>query len=150
MAKSKETFNKKEREKKRLRQKQEKMVKIEERKARKKDGNSLESMMAYLDENGNLTDVPSDPRIKRTFRQEDIVIGVVKREDTPEDQPHTGTVIFFNEPKGFGFITDQASGERIFFHVNDLIEQIKESDKVEYLINHSPRGLNAVAVRRAG
>ena len=60
MAKSKETFNKKEKEKKRRKQKEEKKQKIEERKGNRRDGNSLEGMMAYLDENGNLTDTPPD------------------------------------------------------------------------------------------
>ena len=71
MAKSKETFNKKEKEQKRFKQKQNKREKMEERKANKKSGN-LEDMMAYLDENGNLTSVPPDPRSKKIFRQEDM------------------------------------------------------------------------------
>lgn len=64
MAKSRETFNKKEKEKKRLKLKQEKREKMEERKANKKNGKSLEDMMAYLDENGNLTNSPPDTRKK--------------------------------------------------------------------------------------
>jgi hypothetical protein len=75
MPKSKETFNKKEKEKKRLKQQQEKKERAEERKANKRDGKSLEGMMAYLDENGNLSDTPPDPRHKRIFRQEDMQIG---------------------------------------------------------------------------
>jgi hypothetical protein len=62
MAKSKETFNKKQKEQKRFKKKQDKEQKMEERKANKQNGNTLEGMMAYLDENGNLTDTPPDSR----------------------------------------------------------------------------------------
>ena len=61
MAKSKETFNKKEKEKKRLKKKQEKMEKMQERKANAEKGKSLDEMMAYIDENGNLSSTPPDP-----------------------------------------------------------------------------------------
>lgn len=58
MARSKESFSKREKEKKRLMRKQEKMQKMEERKADAKKGKSLEEMIAYVDENGNLSDEP--------------------------------------------------------------------------------------------
>lgn len=148
MAKSKETFNKKEKEKKRLKQKQEKKQKVEERKANKRDGNQLEGMMAYLDENGNLTDTPPDPSRKRVFLSEDIQIGVPKQEDTGQDEFRTGTVIFYNDAKGFGFINDHATNERIFFHVKEMQEQIEESDKVKFLVERGPRGLNALQLTR--
>ena len=148
MAKSKETFNKKEKEKKRLKQKQDKMQRMEERKANKRDGNSLEGMMAYLDENGNLSDTPPDPKKKKVFRQEDMQIGVPKQEFSNEDEHRTGTVTFYNTAKGFGFINDRLTNERIFFHVNDLQEQVEESDKVKFLVERGPRGLNALQVTR--
>ena len=65
MAKSKETFNKKEKEKKRLKQRQDKAEKMEQRNANAKKGKSLDEMMAYLDENGNLTSTPPDPKKKK-------------------------------------------------------------------------------------
>lgn len=147
MAKPKETFNKKEKEKKRLKQKQEKQEKMAERKAQSKKGKSLEDMMAYIDENGNISDTPPDPRRKVEFKQEDIQIGVPKMEDIP-DEPHTGIVSFFNDSKGFGFINEQPSGERIFVHINQLTEPIREGDKVTYEVERGPRGLNAVQVRK--
>jgi cold shock CspA family protein len=147
MAKSKETFNKKEKEKKRIKQRQDKQQKMEERKANKKKSNSLDDMMAYLDENGNLTDTPPDPRKKKVFAAENIQIGVPKQEDMPEEF-RNGTVTFYNKAKGFGFINDLTSGERLFFHVNDLLEPIEESDKVKFEITRSPRGLNAVQVSK--
>lgn len=147
MAKSKETYNKKEKEKQRQKQKQEKKLKQEERKANKKKGSALEDMMAWVDENGNLSASPPDENKKVVFRPEDIQIGVQKREDVPEVFK-SGTVSFYDRSKGFGFIIDQATGNRIFFHVNNLVEDINESDKVQYLTENGPRGLSAVQVSR--
>ncbi len=45
---------------------------------------------------------------------------------------NTGTVKFFNETKGFGFIVDNASGEEIFVHVSGLVDTIREGDKVTF------------------
>lgn len=147
MAKPKETYNKKEKEKKRQKQKQEKKEKMEERKANATKGKSLEDMMAYIDENGNISDTPPDPRNKKIFKQEDIQIGVPKYEEQ-EDVPRVGTIAFFNMEKGFGFINDQQSGERVFVHINNLLEPVKESDKVTYDVERTPRGLGAVNVKK--
>ena len=64
MARSKESFNKREKEKKRLKQKQDKKEKLEQRKAAGKP-KSMEDMMAYIDEDGNLTSTPPDPSAKK-------------------------------------------------------------------------------------
>jgi cold shock CspA family protein len=148
MAKSKETFNKKEKEQKRFKQKQDKKQKMEERKANKKKGNALETMMAYVDENGNLSDTPPDLRNKKVFKQEDIQIDVPKRE-AAEEVFRTGTISFFNKAKGFGFIIDQGNNERIFFHVKDTQEMLDESDRVKFLVERGPKGWNAVQVTKA-
>ncbi len=76
MAKSQETFGKKEKQKKRAKQRQDKAEKMEDRKANAKKGKSLEEMMAYIDENGNISSIPPDPRKKKIFNQEDMQIGV--------------------------------------------------------------------------
>ena len=148
MAKSKETYSKKEKEKKRLKQKQDKKLKQEDRKANKRDGNSLEGMMAYLDENGNLSSTPPDPSRKKVFLQEDIQIGVPKQEFSSEDSFRTGTVSFFNKAKGFGFINEDVSNERIFFHIKDMLEQVEESDKVKFQVERGPRGYSAILLSR--
>lgn len=148
MAKSRETFNKKEKEKKRLKNKQDKKQKLEDRKANKRDGRSLESMMAYLDENGNLTDTPPDPTRKREISLEEIQIGVPKQEHIAPDQPRQGVVAFFNKSKGFGFIKDHITQEQFFFHINDTLNPIDESDKVSYFVERGPRGMNAVQVNK--
>src|SRR5687768_16214248 len=114
MAKSKDTFGKKEKEKKRLKDRKDKQEKMDERKANAKKGKSLDEMMAYIDENGNISSTPPDPRKKKTFNQEDMQIGVPKQEPTnPEDLIRTGVVTFFNSAKGFGFINDLQTQERV-------------------------------------
>ena len=59
----------------------------------------------------------------------------------------TGTVKFFNESKGFGFITPDGGGRDVFVHKNGLIDEISEGDKVTYKVEESAKGLNAVNVK---
>lgn len=57
-----------------------------------------------------------------------------------------GTVKFFNETKGFGFITPSNSGADIFVHVSGLVDEIRENDKVQYDEERGKKGMNAVNV----
>jgi cold shock protein len=59
-----------------------------------------------------------------------------------------GTVKFFNEAKGFGFITPKDSRDDVFVHSSGLIDEIRESDEVEYEVERGKKGLNAVKVKR--
>ncbi len=59
-----------------------------------------------------------------------------------------GTVKFFNEEKGFGFIKEE-NGQDIFVHVSGLKDQIKENDTVVFDIQEGKKGLNAVNVKLA-
>ena len=59
-----------------------------------------------------------------------------------------GTVKFFNETKGFGFITPSDSGADIFVHSSGLVDQIRENDKVEYEEERGKKGMNAVNVTK--
>ena len=148
MGKSQETFSKKEKEKKRLKQRQEKAEKMEDRKSNAKKGKSLDEMMAYIDENGNISSTPPDPRKKKVFKQEDMQIGVPKHEASEEEAVRTGVVSFFNDAKGFGFIKDLKSQESIFVHINQMKEQIKETDKVTFEVEMGPKGLSAINVTK--
>jgi CspA family cold shock protein len=58
-----------------------------------------------------------------------------------------GTVKFFNETKGFGFITPSAGGQDIFVHSTGLIDENRENDKVEFEVENGRKGLNAVNVK---
>lgn len=151
MAKSQETFGKKEKQKKKLKQRQDKAEKMEERKANAKKGKSLDEMMAYLDENGNLSSTPPDPKKKKIFRQEDMEIGVPKHVPSePGESIRNGTVTFFNDAKGFGFIKDALTQESVFIHANQLSEPIKEHDKVTFEVEMGPRGASAMNVKKTG
>jgi CspA family cold shock protein len=59
----------------------------------------------------------------------------------------TGTVKFFNESKGFGFIVDNASGEEFFVHVTGIVDKIREGDVVTFNVENGKKGLNAVEVK---
>ena len=62
---------------------------------------------------------------------------------------YSGTVKFFNESKGFGFVVDNSSREEIFVHVSGLIDNIREGDQVTYNTERGKKGMNAVDVKRA-
>jgi cold shock CspA family protein len=142
-----ETWNKKEREKKKRQIKKEKQERRQERKENSKLGHDPESMYAYLDENGNLSSKPPDPKKKIVINVEDIEIGVPKHEDNPEDLIRTGTVTFFNNDKGYGFIKDQETQQSVFVHINSLSEPVKENNKVSFEVEMGPKGANAINVK---
>ncbi|MFT4545819.1 MAG: CspA family cold shock protein [Bacteroidia bacterium] len=58
-----------------------------------------------------------------------------------------GTVKFFNDSKGFGFVIDDESQTEYFVHVSGLIDEIREDDKVEFELKEGRKGLNAVDVK---
>jgi len=58
-----------------------------------------------------------------------------------------GTVKFFNDSKGFGFITPEEGDRDVFVHANGLVDEINEGDKVSYDVEEGPKGLNAVNVK---
>lgn len=148
MGRSGETFGKKEKEKKRAKQRQDKEEKMQERKANAKKGKSLDEMMAYLDENGNLSSTPPDPKKKKVFNQEDIEIGVPKVVFNPEDAIRSGIITHFNDSKGYGFIRDLKTQESVFVHINQTSEPLRENDKVSFEVEMGPRGANAIKVSK--
>lgn len=145
MAKSKETFNKKEREKKRQKQKDEKLERKQERKASGVT-KSFDDMLAYVDEFGNLSSVMPTAKKEVEMDIEHLYTGIPVRE--PEEIEKQGIVDFFNEAKGFGFIRDQKTNERIFVHQSEVQEQLFENDKVSFQTARGARGLSAVQVKR--
>lgn len=151
MGRSQQTFSKSEREKKRLKKKKEKEDKKAERKANAENSdNSLESMMVYVLEDGTLSDTPPDPtKKKKEIEADNIVLGIPKKEEGNEvDTLRTGKVDFFNDSKGFGFIKDTNSTESFFVHVNGLIDEVNEGDKVSFELEKGMKGMNAVNVKK--
>jgi len=151
MGKSQETFNKKEREKKKRKKKKEKAERRAERKEQKKlealEGKPKEDNFMYVDEDGNLTSTPPDPKKKRKINAEDIVLGIPKKgEIDPADLIRKGVVKFFKEDKGYGFIVDPNTNESFFVHAKSLSEPITDRDKVTFEVEMGPKGANAVNV----
>ncbi|MCK4346221.1 MAG: cold shock domain-containing protein [Bacteroidales bacterium] len=147
MAKSQQNFNKKDKEKKRLKKRLEKQKKREERRTNSQGG-GLENMLAYVDENGNITDTPPDPTKKKKINAKSIEIGVPKREEEETSPIRKGRVEFFNDSKGYGFIKDLETQEKYFVHFNGLMEEIKENDKVTFELKRGMKGMNAVRVKK--
>ena len=149
MGKSQESFNKKEREKKLRKKKQEKLERREQRKQEKAEKGKLsfEEQLTYVDENGNFTSTPPDPSKRKKINAEDIVLGVPPREADDADTQKSGKVHSFQPDKGFGFITDAATKESIFVHINDAYESIQVGDEVTFETEMGPKGIKAWKVR---
>ncbi|QJB32530.1 cold shock domain-containing protein [Chitinophaga oryzae] len=143
-----DSFSKKENRNKKAKAKEDKAQKMRERKLNNNKGKSLEDMLAYVDENGNISDSPPRETRKAEIDSKDIQIGATPR--PPEDPIRTGIVNFFNTSKGFGFITDDKSKESVFFHINQVSEPIKERDKVSFTRERGAKGYNAVGVKKVG
>lgn len=144
-----ETFSKRERRKKKIERRREKELRREERRNVVTKRKTLEEMMAYVDENGNLTDTPPDPKNIRKVAVEDIVIGVPKAPAVDPDAALSGVISYFDPSKGYGFIINDQTKERLFVHVNDLSQpgtELRMGDKVSYTPMRSPRGMQAVSV----
>jgi cold shock CspA family protein len=147
MAGSQETFNKKDKEKKRLKKRLDKQQKLAERKANQQSGGAG-NMIAYVDENGRITDTPPDPANRKKIDAGSIELGVPKRETVEAISIRKGRVDFFDSSKGFGFIKEPDTQERFFVHVNALTEEIKEGDIVTFEIERGLKGMNAVRVKK--
>lgn len=148
MAKSQQTFNKSEKEKKRRKKKQDKAEKREQRKLEKAEIGkvSFEDLIRYVDEDGNLTTEKPDPTKKKKINAADIQLGVPSRDSEPFDPVRRGRVNFFNNEKGFGFISDMDTRDSVFVHINNVNEPIAEGDKVTYEVEMGPKGASAVNV----
>jgi len=146
MGRSQESFNKKEVRKK----KEKKRLEKEKKRLAKKEGekSSLDDMIAYVDENGMITDTPPDPTTKTKTKAEDIEISVPKMDDSLKADPiRRGRLTFFNDSKGYGFIRDAMTQESIFVHVNEFLADIMEGNMVSYEVEKGPKGPSAVRVK---
>jgi cold shock CspA family protein len=147
MAKSQITYNKKENEKKRLKKRQDKQQKKEERKSNS-SGGGFESMIAYVDENGNLTDTSPDPSKKVKIDAQSIEVSIPKRGKEEVITVRNGRVDFFDDRKGFGFIKETGTQEKFFFHVSGVLEDVKEGDTVNFELERGFKGMSAIKVKK--
>ncbi|GAA4469428.1 cold shock domain-containing protein [Nemorincola caseinilytica] len=141
-----ESFSKKEKTKQKEKHKQDKAQKMKERKANNNKGKSLEDMMAYIDENGNITSTPPDMNKRKEINLEDIQLGAAPI--VHEEVVIKGAISFFNDAKGYGFITEEGSRENIFVHCNNLLQPVKEGDKVTFEKERTPKGYSAIKVKK--
>ena len=147
MGRSQETYNKKEVRKKKEKKRKEKEQKRLARKDIETKG-GLDDMIAYVDQNGNITSEPPDPTKKEKIKAEDIEIGIPARDPNEgPDNIREGIVTFFNDSKGYGFIRDKETKENIFVHINNVLEDIREGNKVSYEVEKGLKGLTATQVR---
>ncbi len=147
MSRGNETLGKKDVRAKKEKRRQEKEKKREERKNQSRDGKSFDDMIAYVDEFGRITATPPDPANKVETNIDEIQIAVPKSVPGEEDNIHHGIVTFFNNSKGFGFIKDTDTQRDVFVHINELMEPVKENNKVLFEIQKGPKGLTAVNVK---
>ncbi|WBL23719.1 MULTISPECIES: cold-shock protein [unclassified Zunongwangia] len=139
-----DSFSKKQNAKKKLLKKKLKAQRREERKTENDKGKSFEDMIAYVDENGNLTDTPPNESKRQEINAEDINLDH-DREERVETRK-TGVVISYFDSKGFGFIKEDESGENIFVHSNDVLKPLSERVKVSFKKEMSPKGFKATSV----
>jgi len=147
MGRSSISYNKKELEKKRAQKRKDKQQRKEERKASGSSG-SLDDMIAYVDENGVITNEIPEPSNKQEIDIEDIAVSTPKKQDVP-DPILKGRVEHFNKDKGYGFIKDVGSAEKYFFHITDAFPNISEGATVSFELARGNRGLNAVKIEPA-
>lgn len=152
MAKSQQTYNKSEKEKKRKKKKQEKAERRAQRKLEREERGKVafEDLIRYVDEQGNLVTEKPDPAKKTNIKAEDIPLGVPLRLDDPSEKFRKGKVKFFNHEKGYGFITDLKSQDSIFVFINNAYPDIKEGHKVSFETEKGPKGPTAVNVELIG
>ncbi len=141
------TFNKRDNEKKKASKRLEKQKRKEERKA--SGTSSLDDMIAYVDENGNITSTPPEEREKEEVNLEEIAISTPKKVEDTEPELLKGRIEFFNAEKGFGFIKDLASTEKYFFHISAAPANIAQGNIVFFETERGARGINAVKIKLA-
>ena len=146
MAKS-NSFNKREIEKRKQEKRVEKQKRKEERKSNA-GNNSFDDMIAYVDENGVIMDTPPDPANKSDIEIGDIAVSIPKKEDV-KDTKLIGTVEYYNEDKGYGFIKNAVKMEKYFFHISNAPASIKEGNKVTFELERGQKGMNAVRIMLA-
>jgi cold shock CspA family protein len=150
MARSTGAFNKRDNEKKKLQKRKEKEQRKEERKNAGKEGKTFEDMIAYVDENGNLTSTPPDLTKKKVIKESDIDLSSRNKGGVTPSYMRRGMVKFFDTTKGFGFIKDDQSQEEFFFFHSSANFPISQFDKVAFEVEMGAKGPNAVRITKAG
>ena len=147
MAKSSELFSKREKEKKRIQKRIEKEQRKEDRKAGK-EPKSLDEMLAYVDENGDLTSTPPDLSKKKVIQETEIDLTSKNKRGASPPTTLQGKVKYFDTTKGFGFIIEDQTANEFFFHYKSANFAIGQSDRVNFETEMGPKGVQAVRITR--
>lgn len=148
MGRSQETFNKKEvRNRKEKKRKDKEQKRLARRENEKKS--SLDDMIAYVDENGLITSTPPDPGRKKSVKLEDIDVSIPKKNPALRgSSQRRGMVSYFDKSKGYGFIKDSETNERVFVHINNVFDEIiEEGFTVSFVIMPGQLGPTATQVK---
>jgi len=104
-------------------------------------------MMAYVDENGNLTSIPQNHLKRREYKIDEIQISTLKVEDRNSvENFEEGSVYYFNVEKGYGFIRDSKTKQSVFVHSTQFSGPVNLNQRVRFLITKGIKGLEATEV----
>lgn len=142
-----ESWNKREREQKKRNTKKQKAERKIERKESSAKGKSLNDMLAYVDENGNLSATPPEKKPKQPFTIPPVVAN--SNSLNSDKSIRTGIITFFDASKGYGFIKDSRTQQSVFVHINSSTVELKENLKVDFEIENGVRGQAAVNVKNS-
>lgn len=140
-----DSFFKKENQKKKVKKRQDKVLKREDRKTNNNKGKSLDEMIIYVDVNGNFTETP--PHLQKKDSDYPNFDNLNKNSQDKDTLDYTGFVKFLSD-KGYGFITNDKTQENIFFHSAQLTEIVQKNDKVKYRKEDSLKGFRAVSIKK--
>jgi len=140
-----DSFSKKENNKKKSKKLQDKQLRREDRKDNNNKGKTLDDMIVYVDVNGHFTSVP--PHLQN--RDEDLAKAKKAQESAAidPDADYTGIVTYLSD-KGYGFITEDETGENIFFHVGQVTGTVDKHNKVSYKKEMTPKGHRAIEIKK--
>ena len=139
-----ESFTKKEYTKKKIKKLKDKQLRREDRKDNNNKGKTLDDMIVYVDVNGHFTEVP--PHLQN--RDADLARAKKAQESAVDpNADFTGIVTYLSE-KGFGFITEDKTGENVFFHVGQTTQTVEKHNKVSYKKELTPKGYQAIEVKK--
>jgi len=115
---------------------------------RKDSGRSgLDDMIAYVDETGQILDTPPEEKAE-TPDASDIEVSIPKKDPSEQGaRIREGRVSFLNHNKGYGFINESGTGQSVFVHVNDFLDDIDENDRVIFEIGKGQKGPMALNVK---
>lgn len=139
-----ESSTKQEYTKKKIKKLKDKQLRREDRKKNNNKGKPLDEMMVYVDVNGHFTQVP--PHLQN--RSADLASAKkAQKSVASHNADFTGIVTYLSE-KGFGFITEDETGENVFFHVGQTTQTVEKHNKVSYKKELTPKGYQAVEIKK--